>query len=379
MAAAPTPGVRNSALNYRGDGVIAAAGVMVALAGLTVAGRLYTRFAIVKQPGIEEAWIVLAWLASVMTMVTYVMMHKYGLGHHVFELTPADIGEFFKWFWVCIWIYNVSLTATKFSILFQYKRIFVTDKFQIAVKGMLVILTIYGLWTFLGCVFICWPVSKFWDPTAPGKCMPQWPIFFGNSYMNIITDLMIILSPMPVLSNLHMPKRQKMALGGIFMIGAFVCVISVIRLVLLYKAQRSADFSYDNVAPATWSIIEANIAIITSSAPALKALIIRVFPNFGSTRSGTNSKVPNYGRNTTGGEKSRNATHIMSRAEEEDGFSHEMTTGVMGGVARRSGDEEQALVDGKINVMTTITAEVNSDSDSTGSRTQSRNNNNPFQ
>lgn len=71
----------------------------------------------------------------------------------------------------------------------------------------------------------------------------------------------------------------------------------------------------------------------------------------------------------------------MSRAEEEDGFSHEMTTGVMGGVARRSGDEEQALVDGKINVMTTITAEVNSDSDSTGSRTQSRNNNNnnPFQ
>lgn len=73
MAAAPTPGVWNSALNYRGDGVIAAAGVMVALAGLTVAGRLYTRFAIVKQPGIEEAWIVLAWLASVMTMVTYVM------------------------------------------------------------------------------------------------------------------------------------------------------------------------------------------------------------------------------------------------------------------------------------------------------------------
>ncbi|KAF4552493.1 Hypothetical protein D9617_10g074750 [Elsinoe fawcettii] len=379
MAATAPPPVWNPALNYRGDSVIAVAGLMVALAGLTVMGRLYTRFAIVKQPGIEEGFIVLAWLASVMTMVTYIMMHKNGLGHHVYELQPYMIGDFFKWFWVCIWIYNVSLTATKFSILFQYKRIFVTDKFQISVKVMLVILTIYGLWTFLGCVFICWPVSKFWNPAGPGKCMPQWPIFFGNSYMNIITDLMIILSPLPVLSNLQMPKRQKMALGGIFLIGAFVCVISVVRLVLLYQAKSSVDFSYDNVPPAAWSIVEANIAIITSSAPALKALVIRVFPNFGSTRSGTNSKAANYGRSTAA-EKSRNATHIMSRNDEEDTYHHELTTGVLGG-ARPSGDEEQALVDGKINVMTTITAEVNSDSESANSRSGSRGNQtqqNPF-
>ncbi|PNS20585.1 hypothetical protein CAC42_312 [Sphaceloma murrayae] len=371
MASTTAAPVWNPDLNYRGDHVIAAGGIMVTLAGLTIIGRLYTRFVIVKQPGIEEAWIVLAWLASVVTLVTYVMMRKNGLGHHVDELQPYMIGNFFKWFWVCIWIYNISLTATKFSIVFQYKRIFVTDRFQLAVKAMLVILTIYGLWTALGCIFICWPVSKFWDHTQPGKCMPQWPIFFGNSYLNIITDLMIILSPLPVLSNLQMPKRQKLALGGVFLIGSLVCIISVVRLVLLYQAQSSPDFSYDNVAPATWSIIEANVAIITSSAPALKAIVIRIFPGFGSTRSGTNSKAAKYGRSTAA-EKSRNQTNIMSRNDDTD-YGHEMRTGIMGG-ALTHGDEEQALVEGKINVMTTITAEVNSDSDSTGSRSQSRNN-----
>lgn len=277
------------------------------------------------------------------------------------DLAPIEVSNFFKYFWLTLWAYNAALTCTKFSLLFQYKRIFVTPRFQIAVKVMLVLLTLYGLWTLFGCIFICWPISYFWTREGNGKCIPAWPLFIGNTgtsghlsstflprrraaappvpppeplpsdplidnilttiVLNILTDFMIILSPLPVLTALQLPRRQKVALLAVFLVGGFVVIVSFIRLAQFIKSNGATDFSWENVSLGAWSITECCIGIVCSSVPALKPLVIRFFPKFGSTNSGTRSQTGGQSRNRTGADTERgNVTFIGAGDDEKDGL-----------------------------------------------------------
>jgi hypothetical protein len=69
---------------------------------------------------------------------------------------------------------------------------------------------------------MCLPVAYFWDKAIPGgRCLPEQPVWFGNGALNIATDLMILILPMPTFSKLQLAKKQKiglmlvLALGGV--------------------------------------------------------------------------------------------------------------------------------------------------------------------
>ena len=107
------------------------------------------------------------------------------MGRHVDTLTASDIVHFFKFFWISIWTYNVSLTFTKLSLLMLYKRIFGVARFKRIVNVMLIIVVLYGLATFFDCVFICYPISFYWTRQGKGTCIQQWAMFYANSGMVI--------------------------------------------------------------------------------------------------------------------------------------------------------------------------------------------------
>lgn len=44
-------------------------------------------------------------------------------------------------------------------------------------------------------------------------------LWFSNASMHIATDIVILLIPIPALSGLELPQRQKMALISIFALG----------------------------------------------------------------------------------------------------------------------------------------------------------------
>ncbi|KAJ4340280.1 hypothetical protein N0V87_002572 [Didymella glomerata] len=94
-------------------------------------------------------------------------------------------------------------------------------------------------------------------------------LWYTNASVNIFTDLMVAVIPVRGIWSLQIPKRQKTALLGILTIGWFVCIVSVLR-----------------VAPtAYWSNIEANLAIVCASLPALKPLVVKIVPVFGTRHS----------------------------------------------------------------------------------------------
>lgn len=121
--------------------------------------------------------------------------------------------------WVAIPFYNASLACTKFSILFQYLRIFPAKSFRIACWVVMGIVALYSSWAIVSGFVNCVPVEKFWNKKIEGNCLSFEAAWFFNASMNIATDLALLIMPMPLLSQLHLPRMQKLALVAVFAIG----------------------------------------------------------------------------------------------------------------------------------------------------------------
>ncbi|KAF2186516.1 hypothetical protein K469DRAFT_738399 [Zopfia rhizophila CBS 207.26] len=276
----------------RGCGAIVTSGIFVGLATITVLLRLWTRFFIVRCPGIEDCFITLA-------------MVEYGMGQHIWTLTPKDMTNSLKAFWASLIVYYLSLGLTKTSIILQYRRVFTTKKFHIACWMVMAAVVVYTVWTVFGSIFACVPVRAFWT-REPASCINQFAMWFTNAAINILTDFVIIVLPMPVIKNLKLAKRQKQALMCIFAVGGFVCVVSILRLQSLVAISNSEDPTFDNPPAATWSSVETNVGIICSCLPCLRPLLAKCLPDVfsSSAQCSANSATPHsgskYGRQSNG-------------------------------------------------------------------------------
>lgn len=121
--------------------------------------------------------------------------------------------------WVAIPMYNASLACTKFSILFQYLRIFPSRPFRISCYVAMGVVASYSTWAIVSGFVNCVPIAKFWDRSIQGYCLSFEALWFFNASMNILTDLALLIMPMPLLSQLQLPRMQKIALVGVFAIG----------------------------------------------------------------------------------------------------------------------------------------------------------------
>jgi fatty-acid desaturase len=65
--------------------------------------------------------------------------------------------------------YNISLTATKISILLQYHRIFTLREMRIPVYVALVIVSAWGTTTLFTSIFSCVPINAYWNVAEPPK------------------------------------------------------------------------------------------------------------------------------------------------------------------------------------------------------------------
>lgn len=68
-----------------------------------------------------------------------------------------------------------------------------------------------------------------------GTCMNRNAITFANAGINIVTDLILLALPIPLLHKLQIPRKQKFILVGVFACGALACAMSIIRLHSLYQ------------------------------------------------------------------------------------------------------------------------------------------------
>ncbi|KAF2830572.1 hypothetical protein CC86DRAFT_434372 [Ophiobolus disseminans] len=208
-----------SSHNSRSRQAVEVSTAFTVLAAIIVTLRLYTRFFLVRSPGIEDYGIVCAMVCSIGLTICIVFQAKWGMGHHINELEEEVMQKSLKAFWASLIVYNLSLGLTKSSMLLQYRRVFTTKNFQNTCWISLAIVIIYTIGTVASSIFSCVPIKTFWTRDPSAKCLNQSAMWFTNAAWNIITDFALIILPIPIIRSLNLGRKQKIALISIFAVG----------------------------------------------------------------------------------------------------------------------------------------------------------------
>ncbi|CAI7677917.1 unnamed protein product [Penicillium pancosmium] len=258
--------------------------IFTVLSALFVAFRLFTRVKLVKKWGYDDLLIIAAWICSAIFYAFIIVERHYGLGKPKASLPPHIVqGQLFyimKYLWVSIPFYNLSLILSKLSALVFLTSIFRIRRFSITAYLLMGFLVVAGLWMVLSGFIFCVPIPIFWSMNkslVAAHCLPKAPVWFTNASIQIITDIIILILPMPIVSKLRLPKRQRAGIMIIFGVGVCVIATSLARVYELSVMVRGHDFTKTNAEAAVWSSLEANVSIICACLPPLHTLISRVF------------------------------------------------------------------------------------------------------
>ncbi|CAK43606.1 uncharacterized protein An01g02360 [Aspergillus niger] len=296
----------------RGQRALVVTAVLTGLSIVIVAMRMYARVGLMKLTGREDYMILISLVLSCTYLGLVAAEVHFGLGKHDADLSDVVVKEqlkssVMKRLWAAIPFYNASLIFTKFSILFQYLRIFPDRRFRLACWIVFGIVATYGTWAVVSGFLNCVPVAKFWNRNISGYCLSFEAVWFFNASMNIATDTTLLILPMPLLSQLQLPRMQKFALMGVFAIGGLPHSISF--LLLEFRLTNEPD---SNVGAAYWTAAECNVAIICACLPFLRPIVSRIFPRFLSTNS-----YNRYTRNPTMTASRMTATRMTARSHRQ--------------------------------------------------------------
>lgn len=116
-------------------------------------------------------------------------------------------------------MWTLSLSLCKISILLLYCRIFALPAFQWCCYVMGGLIVAWSLSTILAALLICRPVSDLWDPVPQGYCGNHVLSYTITGAINIVTDVVVLLLPLPYLARLEMALYKKVVLVATFTLG----------------------------------------------------------------------------------------------------------------------------------------------------------------
>jgi hypothetical protein len=119
-----------------------------------------------------------------------------------------------------ILLWASSLTAIKISILLFYTRIFSVRKFIITAYAIMAIVVSWWASVVLEEFLLCRPLAFNWDRTIKGGvCSDIMAAYIAAGVINLCTDLMVLILPVPIILGLMLPVRTKIALTCTFCLG----------------------------------------------------------------------------------------------------------------------------------------------------------------
>ncbi|KIN03370.1 hypothetical protein OIDMADRAFT_118236 [Oidiodendron maius Zn] len=268
-----------SDLHGRSEGIFIGVTTTFVLASVFVTARLFLAFG--------------------MTFAIDFGTHK-GLGLHEKNIPAAWQAPLLASEYAAIVLYNPALMATKTSILLLYLR-FMQYQPKVLYYSTHVILAVVNVsgvvLTFIS-AFQCQQVQAAYNLAIQNpKCISIETIYLASAPINVATDVAILVLPIPVLTTLPLPVRQKTVLVLTFLLGVFATVVDVARIYYVQlaatslsdlsstKLTTSLEFSYNASLALLWSAVEVNVGIMCACITTLRPLLKRLVPKTSSYRN----------------------------------------------------------------------------------------------
>ncbi|KAF5026593.1 hypothetical protein F66182_1319 [Fusarium sp. NRRL 66182] len=267
----------------RSSTVIAVVVVCQVLSTGIVALRLWTRIVILHAFGIDDFLSIMSLVGKSHPNSSYSIVANLSLFASCVFLevaSPTSAAKFDQNFYITIVLYTSAVMFLKLTLLAGYYRVLAVQNSR---KIYIAAIILVGGWSISQldiAIFGCSPIRGFWDLSVKSHCIKLKVMWYTNVAGNIVTDLIVLLLPIPAIVRLNLPTRQKWYLVGIFALGTFTVVISFIRIPFL---SDSLDVTWVQVKSTLWSIVEITSAILCACLPTLRPFVRHYFPNLDST------------------------------------------------------------------------------------------------
>ncbi|KAG9186348.1 hypothetical protein G6011_02904 [Alternaria panax] len=262
-----------------------AANLWVGIVGMIVAAvfiaiRVFTKIRLAKTFTPDDVALLVAWCFSIAIQIPILFQYGRGtLGVHIWELTGHRVNSTMNLISVASIIYCPFLASANLSLLLFYLRLSHIHWFRLCVYASMFLVVGYNIALVFPLIFACTPFRRNWDVTiTEGSCIDRTPLYMATAVLNMATDILLLVLPVPMVVKLQMPRAQKAGLICIFGVGSLTCITSAVRLALLFPMLQTIDQTWAIVMPGIWILIEANLIIITGCLPTMRLFFRHIAP-----------------------------------------------------------------------------------------------------
>ncbi|PLB50030.1 hypothetical protein P170DRAFT_463334 [Aspergillus steynii IBT 23096] len=268
--------------------------------------RLYVRISLINAIGVDDVLMVIGAVFTFGLSVASMIAAYHGTGKHVEEIPMTSLPPMLKAIYSTRLIYIIAMLFVKMSLLWFYLRLDRRRRMKWTVYFLMFFVIGISVSSFFVLAFSCYPPAMFWDVegTVEGECMSpgsQQAFYDANGILNIVTDIFIYLTPIPMLWGVKISGRKKGALFAIFGLGILAVAAGCVRYDYVRLLSNTADQYYFLADSLNWCSIEIYVAIFCGSAPALSVLIKTYAPRvFGSSYGRHDYESDNTPGNSSG-------------------------------------------------------------------------------
>ncbi|KHN94093.1 uncharacterized protein MAM_08023 [Metarhizium album ARSEF 1941] len=246
--------------------------------------KLYARLEL----GLDDWFTLLTLVTGIpSTVINAHFLTVNGIGRDIWTLTPEQITNFSLYFYIDEIVYLAEVSLAKLALLFFYMRIFPSRDVRRLLWGTIVFDIVFGLAFVLVAIFQCKPISHFWvmwDGQHQGRCLNINAITWSNAIISISLDLWMLGIPLWQLRTVRLGWKKKAGVAAMFSVGAFVTIVSILRLRSLITFSYSTENpTWDFFDVGIWSDTEINVSMICVCMPSFRMLLVRLFPRLRET------------------------------------------------------------------------------------------------
>ena len=113
------------------------------------------------------------------------------------------------------------MPTIKIAILLFYHRLFPSTTFRKVTYGIGTFVLLNLVSNFLAFLLQCLPVSSFWQPQIQHHCITQDPFYLSVAALSLVSDVFILIMPMPMVWGLNISRQRKIGLSLVFLLGGW--------------------------------------------------------------------------------------------------------------------------------------------------------------
>ncbi|SMR63382.1 unnamed protein product [Zymoseptoria tritici ST99CH_3D1] len=230
------------------------------------------RFWVRRKGLMIEDWVTLGTMILSLGFVTAsIIQARLGLEQHTTDSEhqkPYLIANYVAWP-----LYLWGLAGFKLALCIGYLRLVkgsLGSWHRIFIVGVATLSSLIHTIFVIIYLFPCRPLSRIFDASVEGSCLPYAAINYTVSATVISLDIIIFLLPVPLIQRLKLDRTVKIGLTVTFSLGLLTTVLTIMRATQINRIVYGDGNTTHFVVRGT---LELNIGIMTSCLPFLRSIL----------------------------------------------------------------------------------------------------------